>query len=162
MHWLATSPDQTELLGAALARARPTLDDAAGIIYLSGELGSGKTTLARGFLRACGVTAAVHSPSYTLLESYEVEGLKILHVDLYRLRDFSEIEPLGLSDFERPGFIWLIEWPERAQARLPAADLAVELSAATSGHTLTANGVSKLGHEWLDRLEPIEIPTAWP
>src|SRR5215475_14743118 len=102
MHWHTQSAADTEDAGAQLARSRPG-GNSLFVIYLLGDLGAGKTTLARGFLRAAGVTSVVRSPTYTLMEAYELPGVSILHLDLYRLLDPAELEPLGLRDWARPG-----------------------------------------------------------
>jgi tRNA threonylcarbamoyladenosine biosynthesis protein TsaE len=116
-------------------------------VELAGDLGTGKSTFARGALRALGVIGPIKSPSYTLLESYELRAaaLHAVHLDLYRLNDPDELEHLGLADYHRPGYLWLIEWPERAAGRLPPADLRFEFSIVDQGHhirrieTSTAN-----------------------
>src|SRR5207248_11223859 len=112
----ATSQD-TEDLGGRLARARPAAGESLAVLYLSGELGAGKTTFARGFLRALGVTEEVRSPTYTLIELYPAGALTAVHVDLYRVRDAAELEALGLREWARGGHLWLIEWPERSEER---------------------------------------------
>ena len=120
------SAEDTAALGAAVARA---LSDRAGaVVYLQGPLGAGKTTLARGLLRALGVQGAIRSPTYTLLEPYDIGGRSLVHLDLYRLNDERELEPLGLRDYPPERCWWLIEWPERGGARLPPADLVVMLA----------------------------------
>jgi tRNA threonylcarbamoyladenosine biosynthesis protein TsaE len=146
------SPEETESFGARLAAARPTSADGALIVYLTGDLGAGKTTLARGFLRASGVTGTVRSPTYTLVESYEVAGLTIVHLDLYRLRDATELEPLGLRDLARPGYLWLIEWPERGSGGLPPPDLVISLQVAENMHRVSASAGTATGTEWLAAL----------
>jgi tRNA threonylcarbamoyladenosine biosynthesis protein TsaE len=144
--------EETEAFGARLASARPEQRDLFCVIYLAGDLGAGKTTLTRGFLRELGVSGAVRSPSYTLLEIYEVGALTALHLDLYRLRDPSELDNLGLREWARAGHIWLIEWPERGSGRLPGADLVVRLTAGTDGHEIDLHGEGALGSAWLARL----------
>jgi tRNA threonylcarbamoyladenosine biosynthesis protein TsaE len=120
------SAEDTAALGAAVARA---LSDRAGaVLYLQGPLGAGKTTLARGLLRALSVQGAIRSPTYTLLEPYDIGGRTLVHLDLYRLNDERELEPLGLRDYPPERCWWLVEWPERAGARLPPADLVVTLA----------------------------------
>ncbi|NGY03606.1 tRNA (adenosine(37)-N6)-threonylcarbamoyltransferase complex ATPase subunit type 1 TsaE [Solimonas terrae] len=104
-----------------------------GVIFLSGALGAGKTSLARGLLRALGVGGPVRSPSYTLVEPYECDGASVLHMDLYRLRDPDELDGLGLRDFSTGRVWWLVEWPERGQGYLPKPDLWLHLSASVQG-----------------------------
>lgn len=115
----------TERVGAALAQAltaRP-----GTIVYLRGDLGAGKTTLARGWLRALGVSGPIRSPTYTLIEPYRCNERDVLHMDLYRLQDPDELDALGLDDYPPRQSDWLVEWPERGAGRLPAADLELNL-----------------------------------
>jgi tRNA threonylcarbamoyladenosine biosynthesis protein TsaE len=147
-----TRAEETEGFGAQLARARPQPDDLFGVVYLSGDLGAGKTTLTRGFLRALGVEGTVRSPTYTLVEIYEMGRLTILHLDLYRLNDPTELDNLGVREWARGGCLWLIEWPERGSDRLPGADLVVKLSAGTSGHDIDVTAKSPMGASWLARV----------
>src|SRR5215470_2277797 len=126
LRWLLRTAEETEAFGARLAGTRPA-GNVLATIHLSGDLGAGKTTLARGFLRACGITSAVRSPTYTLVEVYETPGISVVHLDLYRLVDPSELEPLGLREWARPGYVWLLEWPDRGGDRLPFPDLSVVL-----------------------------------
>ncbi len=94
------------------------------IIYLNGELGSGKTTFAQGFIRAFGYAGIVKSPTFSLLEIYEFEGVTLYHFDLYRLQDVRELEYIGIRETssERDA-ICLVEWPQRGRGAIPAADL---------------------------------------
>jgi tRNA threonylcarbamoyladenosine biosynthesis protein TsaE len=109
---------------AAFARTLPGRVERALIVGLEGDLGSGKTTWARGMLRALGVRGRVPSPTYTLLEHYECAGLTIVHLDLYRLRDEQELENLGLRDWlGEPRTVLLVEWPERAPGLARRCDL---------------------------------------
>ena len=154
----ATAAD-TETLGAQLAGARPGQEGLAhgssglfGVIYLTGDLGSGKTTLTRGFLQALGVQAPVRSPTYTLVEIYEVGDVTAVHLDLYRLSDPSELDNLGLREWAKAGHIWLVEWPERGTDRLPEADLVVRLAAGEGGPDIELSAHSASGSLWLERL----------
>ena len=106
-------------LGATLAK---TCGDSA-IIYLIGELGAGKTTLVQGFINALGYQGAVTSPTFTLVESYNVYDKQIYHFDLYRLNYPQELEDIGIRDYFATPAIWLIEWPERGKGVLPPADI---------------------------------------
>jgi tRNA threonylcarbamoyladenosine biosynthesis protein TsaE len=142
----------TEDFGWQLACARPADEGGLAVLYLAGELGAGKTTFARGFLRALGVSDPVRSPTYTLLELYPADALTLVHIDLYRLRDPEDLESLGLRDWARPGCLWLIEWPERAGGRLPPADLTLDFTVGTAGHDIAARAHSRLGRVWLAQL----------
>jgi tRNA threonylcarbamoyladenosine biosynthesis protein TsaE len=147
-----TSAEETEAFGARLASARPG-DDALYVVYLTGDLGAGKTTLTRGLLRALGVTGAVRSPTYTLVEVYELaSGMTALHLDLYRLSDPAELHNLGLREWARGGHLWLIEWPERGGGLLPAADLGVTLTAGDGGHDIEVSARTDLGTAWINSL----------
>jgi len=114
----------TLALGEELARQFPT----GGVVYLHGELGSGKTTLVKGVLRACGYEGAVKSPTYTLVEPYEFADRMVYHFDLYRLGDPEEIEYVGGRDYFHDQALCLVEWPEKAAGFLPEADISVYLS----------------------------------
>jgi tRNA threonylcarbamoyladenosine biosynthesis protein TsaE len=147
-----TTTEETEGFGARLASTRPAGDDTLCVVYLTGDLGAGKTTLTRGLLRSLGVTGAVRSPTYTLVEIYELGALTALHLDLYRLSDPEELGNLGLREWARGGHLWLIEWPERGAGHLPDADLVITLSAGDNGHDIEVNAGSDSGARWLERL----------
>jgi tRNA threonylcarbamoyladenosine biosynthesis protein TsaE len=124
-------------------------------MYLRGDLGAGKTTLAQGFLRACGVQGPVRSPTYTLVQVYATERETVVHLDLYRLRAREELEHLGLAEWALPGWVWLIEWPERGFGGLPPADLTVALSVGAGGHKALATAGTDVGAAWLSRLKTL-------
>ena len=98
-----------------------------GRVYIKGSLGAGKTTLCRGVLRTFGFSGAVKSPTFTLIEPYELSSGTIYHFDLYRLSDPDELEYIGLDEYFQHGNLCLVEWPEQAGQKLPAADLEIEL-----------------------------------
>ena len=124
--------DATLALGQRLARGLPSPQ----VIFLHGELGAGKTTLSRGFLRGAGHTGSVKSPTYTLVEPYEgIAGGGVFHFDLYRLGDAQELHYLGLGDYFSAGGTLLIEWPERAAGQLPPPTLDITLLVADVGRT---------------------------
>ncbi len=162
MHLSTHTAEETEEFASALAGARPGDPRELAVLYLAGDLGAGKTTFARGFLRGLGAADAVRSPTYTLLDLHEVAGLTVLHIDLYRLRDEAELDSLGLSDWARPGCLWLIEWPERAGSRLPPPDLIVSLTAGIAVHEIEARAGTALGEKWLARLPRIALGAGVP
>ena len=135
---LLGSADGTAALGAAVARA--LAGRAGAVVHLEGPLGAGKTTLARGLLRALGVSGTIRSPTYTLLEPYEPGGRTVIHLDLYRLTDPRELEPLGLRDYPPERCWWLVEWPERGGNRLPPPDLRLQLAHDPHGRRATLAG----------------------
>ena len=151
---LLQGADDTERLGAGLARGVPWSAPQPLTLFLSGELGSGKTTVARGLLRELGVTGAVRSPSYTLLECYEPAGHRVLHLDLYRLGGSTDLAALGLRDELNAGVLLLVEWPERALSGLPAPDLLLGLSIAAQGRVARLEGPTAIGVDWLAGFSP--------
>ncbi|OGT58364.1 MAG: tRNA (adenosine(37)-N6)-threonylcarbamoyltransferase complex ATPase subunit type 1 TsaE [Gammaproteobacteria bacterium RIFCSPHIGHO2_12_FULL_42_10] len=141
------------LLAAHLAQAI----DERTIIFLSGPLGAGKTTFARGFLRGLGITERVKSPTYALVEPYECDGKMVMHFDLYRLQNRQEVENIGIRDDLAAAFICLVEWPERGEGILPVPDIVCELAEGTTMHlrcvrleALTDCGRRVLGNIRLD------------
>jgi tRNA threonylcarbamoyladenosine biosynthesis protein TsaE len=150
---LAT-PEETRELGQVLGRGLRDAGAGALVIGIEGELGAGKTTLVKGILSELGVTGAVRSPTYTLIEPYDAAGLSLYHLDLYRLADPREVEALGLRDLLHPGAVLLIEWPSRAAGALPAADLLVVLHypADVRGRLVTLSATSSAGHKLVELL----------
>jgi tRNA threonylcarbamoyladenosine biosynthesis protein TsaE len=148
----------TERIGADLARALPAAVPRALCVHLCGDLGAGKTTWVRGFLRALGATGPVRSPTYGLMESYPLPPWSVLHLDLYRLRDPAEVLALGLRDHDLPGSVWLIEWPERGGGQIPPPDLRIELEAALPVHRLRIGAASVEGRAWLARFSGRQTP----
>ncbi len=135
-----------------MARTRPDARAPLATVYLHGELGAGKTTLAQGFVRACGVAGPVRSPTYPLVQVYTLTGLTVAHLDLYRLRGAEEFEHLGLSEWALPGTVWLIEWPERGAGVLPPADLRITLRLLADAHEARLRAETATGEAWLKRL----------
>ncbi len=127
-----SNTEATEQYGAALWTILPE----TGVIFLQGDLGAGKTTLVRGFLRASGFTGAVKSPTFTLVEEYTLEDRKIFHFDLYRLNDAEELEWMGIRDYFAPNTLCFIEWAERGQGFLPTPDAVISLTVQGTGREL--------------------------
>lgn len=141
----------TEALGRRLATALGA-EGSGAAIGLGGELGVGKTTLARALIRALGHAGPVVSPSYTLVEPYPLAGRTLYHLDLYRLADPGELEYLGVRDWE-PGRDWLlVEWPERGGGHLPPLSLELRLRYAGRGREATALPRDEKGRRWADEI----------
>lgn len=118
------------------------------VIFLEGNLGAGKTTFARGFLRGCGYLGLVKSPTYTLVEPYSVEGDKnVYHFDLYRLADGEELEFAGVRDYFDGQSVSLIEWPEKAEGYLPEPDIICLLEYQGQGRQISLSAKTDKGNK---------------
>src|SRR3990167_5065255 len=126
---LLTTSDQTEYAGFELAKKI----HAPAIIFLEGQLGAGKTTFVRGLMRGFGYTGTVKSPTFTLIEIYSLPDKEILHADLYRLKEASELETMGFRDYFTDNSIVLIEWASQAEKILPNPTLRCLLSIPENG-----------------------------
>jgi tRNA threonylcarbamoyladenosine biosynthesis protein TsaE len=131
----------TLALGAGIARGIvPGM-----VLHLSGELGAGKTTLVRGILRALGHDKPVKSPTFTLVEVYEVSRLYLYHFDFYRFNDPSELAEAGFREYFNPEAVCLVEWPEKAGPQLPTADLSVVMHVADAGRRVEMFAATEAG-----------------
>ncbi len=151
-------PEDMEALGARLAGAISASvgSGAGGVVFLSGELGAGKTTLVRGLLRALGHRGAVKSPTFTLVEPYELEGpgggWAVNHFDLYRLSGVADLEGLGFRDYLDGAALCLIEWPERGAWAALAPDLKVCIDIVGTGRVVVMCARTPWGSEVLSAL----------
>ena len=144
------APDEAAMVacGAKLAAAvRP-----GDVIYLEGQLGMGKTTLCRGFIQSLGHVGAVKSPTYTLVEPYELGELKVYHFDLYRLGDPEELEYMGIRDYLDGRSICLVEWPGRGEGVLPPADLVINIQPEGRGRALRIRANAAAGRAAIAKL----------
>ena len=123
------------------------------VIYLSGELGAGKTTLARGILRGLGHTGKVKSPSFALVEPYTFSRLYLYHFDFYRFSDPRELGDAGFREYFNPDSVCLVEWPENAAGMLPPADLRISLKVTGTGRQFEIDADTEAGRRCLKRLK---------
>ncbi|WP_223545715.1 tRNA (adenosine(37)-N6)-threonylcarbamoyltransferase complex ATPase subunit type 1 TsaE [Pseudomonas sp. A-B-19] len=130
--------------GARIAR----ITQGHGLIFLEGNLGMGKTTLSRGIIRGLGHVGAVKSPTFTLVEPYEIGDIRAFHFDLYRLVDPEELEYLGIRDYFEDDALCLIEWPEKGAGFLPKPDLTITISPQDSGRSLNILSQGSRGEAW--------------
>lgn len=135
-------------LGARIAQAT----GGCGVIYLHGDLGAGKTTLSRGLIRGLGHAGKVKSPTFTLVEPYEMGAVRVFHFDLYRLLDPEELEFLGIRDYFEGDALCLVEWPERGSGVLPAADLDIAIEPCGPGRSLRLTPHGERGEAWCSLL----------
>jgi tRNA threonylcarbamoyladenosine biosynthesis protein TsaE len=143
-------PDEaaTLALGAALARGIAP----GRVLHLRGELGAGKTTVARGLLRALGYEGRVKSPTYALVELYPLSSLNLYHFDFYRFKNREEWLSSGFRDYFNPDSACIVEWPERANGLLPPPDLSVALEFDGTGRRAILEAASPAGEAWLSPL----------
>lgn len=142
--------------GEALGRACLASGLQEGLtLYLNGQLGAGKTTFCRGVLRAFGHEGAVKSPTYTLVEPYEMGAQRVYHFDLYRLGDAEELEFMGVRDYFATHSLSLVEWPERGAGVLPEPDLQLDLEVPDSGRQLLLTAYTGRGSAVLDMMEKL-------
>ena len=151
---LLPAPGATDLLGEQLARSMPD----SAVVYLVGDLGAGKSTLARALLRSLGVTGTIKSPTYTLVERYPLDAGEAVHLDLYRIAAPGELEFLGLDDLRGEARLWLVEWPERGGSALPSPDLRIGLAVRGEGREAELIASTPVGERWLAALSKTAAP----
>jgi tRNA threonylcarbamoyladenosine biosynthesis protein TsaE len=147
-------PTEAAMLNLATSCAMVCGNNA--IIYLQGDLGAGKTTFARGFLRGLHYTGKVKSPTYTLVESYETYGVKVYHFDLYRLTDPQELEFMGIQDYFTEPALHLIEWPDKGLGFLPSPDLSCSILMAAEGREVNLEAHTPIARNILKQLIALE------
>lgn len=140
--------EATVALGAELGKVIP----AGAVIFLDGTLGAGKTTFCRGVLHSFDYSGPVKSPTYTLVEPYELAQRTIYHFDLYRLGDPEELEYMGIRDYFSAEAICLIEWFEKGEGVLPQADILVKVVPKGEGRSVTLCGLTTNGMNWVNNI----------
>lgn len=154
--WPLPDASATAALGHALADAlvadRARIDAQGFVLWLRGDLGAGKTALVRAALRCLGVEGPVKSPTFTLLEPYVVSSLRFHHFDFYRFSEAAEFDAAGFRELFGPGSVCAVEWPERAQGRLPTADLSIALQVKDDGRVAHCAAASEAGARCLQAM----------
>jgi tRNA threonylcarbamoyladenosine biosynthesis protein TsaE len=140
-------------LGVQLGVELSQTSSSSALVFLDGDLGAGKTTLCRGILQAFGHTGAVKSPTYTLVESYQLGDVLLHHFDLYRLGNPEELEFIGIRDYFHQGNYSLIEWPNRGAGILPVPDLEVMISVTKKGRDVSITAATDVGNSILLALD---------
>ena len=135
-----------------LQAARELIPNRALVCYLMGDLGVGKTTFARGVVQAAGWQGAVKSPTYTLVEPYELNDVTINHFDLYRLAEPEELEYIGIRDYFLANSVSLIEWPTKGMGFLPHADIELHLADHGTGRMVELIAKNSIGEQLIERL----------
>ena len=130
--YLLQSTEETEAFGAKLFNALPE----KCVVFLKGDLGAGKTTLVRGFMRAAGHSGTVKSPTYNIVEEYQLKQRLFFHFDLYRLNDPEELEWIGIADYLQEQSICFFEWPEKGAGYIGTPDVILSLTPTAKGHVL--------------------------
>ena len=147
--WVRDVPDEAASAGLA-ARFAATIETPC-VIWLEGDLGAGKTLFARAFIHALGYEGYVKSPSYGLLETYRAGGVKVLHLDLYRIEDPEELEFLAMRDLFDEGTVLLVEWPDRGGKLLPPADVVLHFFEEGEGRRIRCEPRTDAGAALTDR-----------
>lgn len=138
----------SQSLGERLADSMPP----AAVVFLRGELGAGKSSIARAMLRRLGVIGSIKSPTYSLVERYALAEGEAVHLDLYRIAEAAELEFLGLDELAAQARLWLVEWPERGSSALPPPDLEIDLAVSGAGRAVELQAISGTGKEWMAQL----------
>ncbi len=153
--FFAACEDDTRALARDLAQATQGLLPASMVIYLDGDLGAGKTTFSRHFIQTLGHTGAVKSPTYTLVEPYELDALSVYHFDLYRLADPEELEFMGIRDYFTDNTLCLVEWAEKGAGCLASADLVISIAIEGEGRRFQVQATTLQGSKCLQHCKRI-------
>lgn len=143
---------EDELQTIAMGQKIAAIIHAPFTLYLTGDLGAGKTTFSRGLIQSLGHTGAVKSPTYTIVEPYELNGIDVFHFDLYRLADPEELEFMGIRDYFTQQSLCIVEWPDQGFGLLPEADVHIHLKYVDQGREMTLVANSLQGEQLIKQL----------
>ena len=149
--WTVNVP--TEAASAELASRFAALLEPPCVIYLQGDLGAGKTLFTRAYIHALGFEGYVKSPSYGLLETYEVDSKTVLHLDLYRIEDPEELEYLAIRDLYGSSTVLMVEWPDRGEGFLPSPDLVLQFGEKGESRFISCLPFSQHGRELAKKVD---------
>ena len=143
---------QMQLLGEKIAQAIDQINTPL-LVVLNGDLGAGKTTLSRGILNGLGHKGSVKSPTYTLVEPYDLEIGKVFHFDLYRLVDPEELYEIGFNDYLSEAQLSMVEWPDKGGNLVPKADISLQINSNGTGREVILMAQTSLGSQCVNRLK---------
>ncbi|TYK66517.1 tRNA (adenosine(37)-N6)-threonylcarbamoyltransferase complex ATPase subunit type 1 TsaE [Colwellia echini] len=156
LEYFLADEDATVAIGSGLATVlKNSVVQQALVVYLNGDLGAGKTTLTRGFVRGMGHTGNVKSPTYTIVEPYELANWRVFHFDLYRLADPEELEYMGIRDYFNDDCCCFIEWPEKGKGLLAKADLVITIAYQDEQRVINLQAESERGQQVITALADI-------
>ena len=154
--YFAHTEKETIEFGRWLGDSASQFISAGVVIFLKGDLGSGKTTLCRGVLRHFGYSGAVKSPTYTIVEPYEIEFGQINHFDFFRIKHPYELDFIGINDYFLPDMLCLVEWPEKGIGAVPKVDLSVSIETDGATRKISLTPDSEIGERIFSRIKEIE------
>ncbi len=152
IQFLLADENATVTMGKRLAELTKTLDLNSLVVFLNGDLGAGKTTLTRGFVQGMGHIGNVKSPTYTIVEPYNLDPWQVFHFDLYRLADPEELEYMGIRDYFSDKCCCFIEWPEKGAGLLANEDLIINLAYNEEQRLITLLAKSEVGEQIINKL----------